>query len=82
MRFFKLDNARTVAGSGGVALALVAAMVVAVVAMMMTLAPQQSVAKPAYSQATGRPCTACHAPAPPKLNACGKKYAKDHKTKC
>lgn len=80
-RPFKLSTVRTVAGPSGVVLSMLSAVALVVVATMMTLAPGQSVAKPAYTKSTGRPCTACHT-TPPKLNACGKKYAKDKKTKC
>lgn len=75
MRRFKLTGPDTLA------LALTAAMAAALVATMMTVAPRDSIAKPAYTQQTGSACTACHT-APPKLNACGKKWAADKSTKC
>jgi hypothetical protein len=81
IRLFKLSNIRTLAGSGSLAFSLLAATLIAVIATMMTITPQESTAKPAYSAATGSPCTACHT-APPKLNECGEKYAKDKTTKC
>ena len=34
----------------------------------------QTLANPAIAQKTGKACAACHAPAPPALNAAGKKY--------
>jgi hypothetical protein len=81
MRPFKPNDARTLAGAGGVAFTMLAAMLFVVVAATMALAPQESAAKAAYAQSTGRPCTACHT-TPPKLNACGKKYAANKSTKC
>lgn len=81
MRIFKLINVRTLAGPSGVARAMLAVMVVAVVAATMTFAPRESAAKPAFSKSTGKPCTACHTK-PPKLNACGKKWKANNNTKC
>ena len=72
---------RTLAGPNGLALAMMSVMALAVVAAMLTFAPRESVAKPAYAAATGRPCTACHT-TPPKLNACGQKYKTNKSTKC
>lgn len=81
MRLFKLKNVRAVVGPSGVPLAMLAALLIAVFATLMTVAPQESAAKPAYAKSTGFACTACHT-TPPKLNACGQKWEKDHKTKC
>ena len=81
IRMFKLNNVRTFASSSGVALAMLAVMLFAVVAATMTLAPRESAAKPAFGKSTGRPCAACHTK-PPKLNACGKRYKANRKTKC
>ncbi len=43
------------------------------VAMTFAVTGQTS-ANPAIAQKTGKACGACHAPAPPALNAAGKKY--------
>ena len=67
--------------AGSKPLAGLAATLFAVVATMLTVTPQDSAAKPAYTASTGSPCTACHS-TPPKLNECGEKYAKDKTTKC
>jgi len=57
---------------------LAAAALVAIVGLTMT--PRQAVAKPQYASQTGKACTYCHTPAPPKLNAKGKAFkAKGHK---
>jgi hypothetical protein len=37
-------------------------------------------AKPEFAERTGKPCTTCHTPAPPKLNDVGKRFkAKGYK---
>ena len=76
---FKRNDVRTL--GSGLAASLLAVLLFAAVAAMLTFAPRESAAKPAYAKATGNACTACHT-APPKLNACGKKWKADRTTNC
>jgi hypothetical protein len=62
--------------AGGTGLAVAALIAIAGI----TLTSQQVTAKPQYASQTGKACTYCHTPAPPKLNAKGKAFkAKGHK---
>jgi hypothetical protein len=53
---------------------------VALIAATMVFAPRPAAAKPEFAQATGKPCTFCHSPAPPTLGPPGKAFkAKGYK---
>lgn len=58
--------------SGGTGLAMAALIAIAGI----TMTSQQVTAKPQYASQTGKACTYCHSPAPPKLNAKGRAFKK------
>jgi hypothetical protein len=45
-----------------------------IAAAMIIVTSRQTVATPDISKKTGKPCTACHSPAPPTLNDYGRRY--------